>query len=216
MVQTEGGRTHGSFPPTTPLSTIMEELGVGEEREGYEPAMVYMRQQIIGREQLAMMCLKDLGLSQGKATLRFTYVKQEIRTSTEPQQPDSTSKENVTSSLVEGSETTPKGPETMPKGSEVTPKGSEIMPKASRVQEVKDEKGAKSEVMEVETIATPPIDTPPIDTPSIEDISFPVLPIGSVFGPDEGVELVQEPLQERLEPPAEPMDYTEQGAHYVI
>ena len=69
VVQTEDGqRIQDVFPLTTSLWSILEHLQLITIPN---PAIIYMRQQIIGEYSLKTTSLKDLGLSQGRVAIRL-------------------------------------------------------------------------------------------------------------------------------------------------
>lgn len=68
MVQTEDGqRVQDAFPLTTSLWSVLEHFQLMIT----DPAIIYMRQQIIGEHNLKTTSLKDLGLSQGRVAIRL-------------------------------------------------------------------------------------------------------------------------------------------------
>ena len=68
MVQTEDGqRVQDAFPLTTSLWSVLEHFQLIIP----DPAIIYMRQQIIGEHDLKTTSLKDLGLSQGRVAIRL-------------------------------------------------------------------------------------------------------------------------------------------------
>ena len=57
------------------LDKWFDKLGAGEE--GEEPVIVFMRREVVGRQQLDQVTLSNLGLLQGKGLFRFFYKKPE-------------------------------------------------------------------------------------------------------------------------------------------
>ena len=57
------------------LDKWCDKLGAGEE--GEEPVIVFMRREVVGRQQLDQVTLSNLGLLQGKGLFRFFYKKPE-------------------------------------------------------------------------------------------------------------------------------------------
>ena len=72
-LQTESGnRVQASFMPSSSLWDILEHF---EQTSVTDPAIVYMRQQVVGREQLLATSLKALGMSSGRVSLRLISLK---------------------------------------------------------------------------------------------------------------------------------------------
>merc|ERR1719397_62343 len=68
-----------SFPSSTNLQSVMDRFSnqLGEPGEDQEPVMVYMRKEIVGRQELESVSLRTLGLIQGRGLFRFFYKKPE-------------------------------------------------------------------------------------------------------------------------------------------
>merc|ERR1719397_286135 len=68
-----------SFPSSTNLQFVMDRFSsqLGEPGEDQEPVMVYMRKEIVGRQELESVSLRTLGLIQGRGLFRFFYKKPE-------------------------------------------------------------------------------------------------------------------------------------------
>lgn len=81
MVQTASGeRVQGSFSSSSTLWDMLTELlqdhpSVMVASEGTTPAIVYMRQQVVGKEKLSTTSLKSLGVSSGRVSMRLISVK---------------------------------------------------------------------------------------------------------------------------------------------
>ncbi|XP_063241313.1 tether containing UBX domain for GLUT4 isoform X2 [Bacillus rossius redtenbacheri] len=79
-----GDRPTGTFLPSDNLWTVVTKLcPEEEERSGKEsnPVVIYMRQEVSGVEALKGMTLRNLGLTSGRAMLRFVHrTPEELRT----------------------------------------------------------------------------------------------------------------------------------------
>lgn len=81
-VQLENGsRKQSQFKSTANLWNVLTELA-GDELEKYEsPVVVYMRQDIMGKDKLESTTLKSLGILEGRALLRLANKKlEELKT----------------------------------------------------------------------------------------------------------------------------------------
>ena len=74
-----GERLMGSFTTSTSLGSVLNTMGdkLGTPGEGEEPVLVYMRREVVGREEMERLTLRTLGLIQGKGLFRFFYKKPE-------------------------------------------------------------------------------------------------------------------------------------------
>jgi len=75
----DGERLTGNFPVSASLGHVLDKW---QEKtcggaEGEQPVVVYMRREVIGREELESVTLRTLGLLQGKGLFRFFYKKPE-------------------------------------------------------------------------------------------------------------------------------------------
>ena len=75
----DGQRLMENFPSSTNLQSVMDKFSsqLGEPGDGEEPVMVYMRKELVGREEIAANSLRTLGLIQGRGLFRFFYKKPE-------------------------------------------------------------------------------------------------------------------------------------------
>lgn len=72
MLQLEDGtRLNGDFLPKCSLKDVISNLCPSETGAVENPAIIYMRKEITGLEELNKTTLKDLGLTSGRALLRF-------------------------------------------------------------------------------------------------------------------------------------------------
>jgi len=79
-LQLETERMVADFASSTDLKTVMEQWRhkLGEKKEGEVAVMVYMRQEIVGDEQMKKTTLRSLGLTKGKGLFRFFYKLPEV------------------------------------------------------------------------------------------------------------------------------------------
>ncbi len=69
----DGSRRQARFTdPTTSLWDVLQEVGVVKEGMQGEPVVVYMSTQVGGETDLRRRSLSDLGLTNGRAALRYT------------------------------------------------------------------------------------------------------------------------------------------------
>ena len=66
-----GERRVTNFTPSATLAEVVGEEGAGAG-EGEQRVVVYMRQEVVGEEELKAMTLRRLGLTSGKCLLRLT------------------------------------------------------------------------------------------------------------------------------------------------
>jgi len=75
----DGERLTANFPVSVSLGHVLdtwkEKTGGGED--GEKPVIVYMRREVVGREELDSVTLRTLGLLHGKGLFRFFYKKPE-------------------------------------------------------------------------------------------------------------------------------------------
>ncbi|XP_073832606.1 tether containing UBX domain for GLUT4 [Musca autumnalis] len=78
----DGTRKQAQFKSTTNLWTVVEELAGVDELKKYEsPVIMYMRQDIMGKDKLEKTALKSLGILEGRALLRLANKKvEELKT----------------------------------------------------------------------------------------------------------------------------------------
>ncbi|KAH8306161.1 hypothetical protein KR018_002798 [Drosophila ironensis] len=73
----DGSREQGEFTPNDSLWQVVEKL-CHLQVKGYEsPVIVYMRSEVIGREQMQQTTLKSLGILEGRAMMRLVNKKPE-------------------------------------------------------------------------------------------------------------------------------------------
>ena len=73
MVQTaEGSRVQGTFLSSVTLWEVLQHLKLDNVKD---PAIIYMRQQVIGRETLMITSIKDLGVTSGRVSVRLVSMK---------------------------------------------------------------------------------------------------------------------------------------------
>ena len=74
-----GERLMDSFTTSASLGSVLDSMGekLGTSGEGEEPVLVYMRREVVGREEMDRLTLRTLGLIQGKGLFRFFYKKPE-------------------------------------------------------------------------------------------------------------------------------------------
>ena len=74
-----GERLMESFSSAASLGAVLDTMGerLGAAGEGEEPVLVYMRREVVGRQEMDRLTLRTLGLIQGKGLLRFFYKKPE-------------------------------------------------------------------------------------------------------------------------------------------
>jgi len=79
-LQTETERYVEDFKSTTSLREIFAkwEQNVGERKEAEVPVMVYMRQEIVGEDEMQRTSLRSLGLTKGRGLFRFFYKQPEV------------------------------------------------------------------------------------------------------------------------------------------
>ena len=74
-----GERLMDSFTTSSSLGSVLDTMGekLGTPGEGEEPVLVYMRREVVGRQEMDRLTLRTLGLIQGKGLFRFFYKKPE-------------------------------------------------------------------------------------------------------------------------------------------
>ena len=74
-----GERLMDTFTPSSSLGSVLDTMGqkLGTPGEGEQPVLVYMRREVVGREEIDRLTLRTLGLIQGKGLFRFFYKKPE-------------------------------------------------------------------------------------------------------------------------------------------
>lgn len=77
----DGTRKQAQFKSTANLWTVLEQLA-GDELAKYEsPVVMYMRQDVMGKDKLETTTLKSLGILEGRALLRLANKKvEELKT----------------------------------------------------------------------------------------------------------------------------------------
>ncbi|XP_075158750.1 tether containing UBX domain for GLUT4 [Haematobia irritans] len=73
----DGSRKQGRFQSTVNLLDVLKQVASDELAKYESPVVVYMRQTIVGTENIASTTLKSLGILEGKALLRLTNKKEE-------------------------------------------------------------------------------------------------------------------------------------------
>ena len=70
-----GERLMDTFPTSSSLGQVVDRWGgqLGQPGEGEQPVVVYMRREVVGRQELDTVSLRTLGLLQGKGLFRFFY-----------------------------------------------------------------------------------------------------------------------------------------------
>lgn len=68
-----GDRLLGDFPPTESLWNVIKKLCPGEADPNSHPVIIYMRREVSGVEALEGTTLRSLGLTGGRAMLRFVH-----------------------------------------------------------------------------------------------------------------------------------------------
>uniref|UniRef100_W8AKS9 Tether containing UBX domain for GLUT4 n=1 Tax=Ceratitis capitata TaxID=7213 RepID=W8AKS9_CERCA len=66
----DGSRVQGEFKPSSSLWQVIEQLSSDALKSYASPVVIYMRQEIIGKERLAETTLKSLGIFEGRAMVR--------------------------------------------------------------------------------------------------------------------------------------------------
>ena len=70
----DGTRKQGSFPSTSPLWSVLSELGIATgSDEAKEPVIVFMRREVCGRCALQQANLSSIGVTGGTAVLRLLF-----------------------------------------------------------------------------------------------------------------------------------------------
>lgn len=73
----DGSRKQAQFKSTENLWNVVKQLAAGL-LDGYEsPVVLYMRQEIMGQEELSKVTLKSLGILEGRALLRLLNKRKE-------------------------------------------------------------------------------------------------------------------------------------------